>query len=95
MVKVVGTWPGAFQLDLTVRNTGTNAGAGWAASFDLANGMSVGQTWNGETTTTGSTATVRNMPWNGALAPSASATAGMILKGNPAGWTPTPTCSLS
>ncbi|ADJ49533.1 endoglucanase [Amycolatopsis mediterranei S699] len=94
-VTVTGKWPGQFQLDLTVRNRGTTSGTGWTASLGLAGGMSVAQTWNGVTTTTGTTATVRNASWNGALAPGAFATAGMILNGDPAGWTPTPTCSLT
>ncbi|MFE9750985.1 glycoside hydrolase family 44 protein [Saccharothrix saharensis] len=94
-LRVVNKWPGAFQVDLSVRNTGTTARTGWAANFTLRNGMSVSQTWNGETTTAGSTATVRNASWNGNLAPSATATAGMIINGDPDGWNPAPTCSLS
>ncbi|WP_158842832.1 glycoside hydrolase family 44 protein [Saccharothrix deserti] len=94
-VRITNKWQGGFQVDLTVRNTGTSATTGWAANFTLAGGMSVTQTWNGRSTTTGSEVTVRNASWNGKLAPTASATAGMTMKGDPTGWTPTPTCSLS
>ncbi|WP_306750040.1 cellulose binding domain-containing protein [Saccharothrix yanglingensis] len=95
VVRVVDKWPGAFRLDLTVRNTGTEPGTAWTATLTLAAGMSVGQTWNGQATTTGTKVTVKNAPWNDPLIPTATATAGMSVNGDPAGWNPTPTCSLS
>jgi lysophospholipase L1-like esterase len=91
-VNVVNSWPGQFQIDLVVRNTGTTSFTGWAVRFALASGMTLSQAWNTEVTQSLPNITARNVGWNATIAPATSVTVGMIINGNPAGWTPAPVC---
>ena len=91
-IRVVNSWQGGFQADIVVRNNGTAAMNGWTVRFGLAAGMSVQQAWNGVVSTTGLNVSVGNVGWNGSLAPASSATVGMIINGDPAGWNPNPVC---
>ena len=52
---------------MTVRN-GTTATTGWNVTWTFADGQTISQVWNGTSTQTGATVTVRNAAWNGALA---------------------------
>jgi cellulase/cellobiase CelA1 len=89
---VVGRWPGQFQIDVVVRNTGTSSFTGWAVRFGLGTGMSVSQSWNMELTRDGQTLTARPLSWNAMVPPAGSVTVGMILNGDPTGWAPNPSC---
>jgi endo-1,4-beta-xylanase len=61
---------------ITVTNTGTSAITSWTVTFTLPpNHTLVGQ-WNGVITNSGGTATAKNAPYNGTLAPGASTTFG-------------------
>jgi len=91
-IRVVNSWQGGFQADILVRNNGAAAMNGWTVRFGLAAGMSVQQAWNGVVSTTGQGVSVGNVGWNGSLAPASSATVGMIINGDPAGWSPNPVC---
>ncbi len=84
--RAVSTWPGGYQGEVTVK-AGASALSSWTVT---ASGMSVSTAWNGVATTSGSTATVRNAPYNGSLAPGGSTTFGFIGTGAPG--TPTLTC---
>jgi hypothetical protein len=48
----------------------------WSLTFDFPSGQTVGQLWNGQVTQAGSTVTVRNADWNGAVATGATASFG-------------------
>jgi lysophospholipase L1-like esterase len=91
-VRVANRWPGQFQIDIVVRNTGTATFTGWAARFALAAGMTVSQSWNSDLTQSLPSLTVRNLNWNATVAPGSSVTVGMIINGDPAGWTPAAVC---
>lgn len=91
-VRIVNRWPGGFQVEIVVRNPGTVPFAGWTVSFGLATGMSVSQAWNAEFSQSQLMVTVRDAGWNGTIAPGASTTVGMIINGDPTGWTPDPVC---
>jgi hypothetical protein len=82
--KVVSTWPGGFQADVAVANTGPAALTGWRVSWPLASGQSISQAWNGTLTTSGGTATVTNAAYNGALAPGSGTSFGVIASGGTA-----------
>jgi endoglucanase len=88
--QTTGSWSGGFQGQVTVK-AGNSAIAGWTVTWPLTSGQSITQAWNGELTTTGSTATVRNVSWNGALAAGATAQFGFLANG-PA-TTPAITCT--
>jgi dienelactone hydrolase len=84
------SWPGGFQGQVTV-TAGGSAINGWTVTWTLAGGQTVTQVWNGTLTTSGSTATVQNAAYNGALAAGASTTFGFLANGSPS--TPTLTCT--
>ncbi|WP_327010047.1 cellulose binding domain-containing protein [Dactylosporangium sp. NBC_01737] len=88
---VVGQWPGGFQGEVTVRNTGTGTFAGWTARYTYTGAERVTQAWGATVTQTGTAVTADNATWNGALAPGASATFGFIGSGTPT--TPPVTCA--
>ncbi|GLW31793.1 cellulose binding domain-containing protein [Actinoplanes regularis] len=92
--RVVNSWQGGFQAEVTVSNTGSAATTGWRVSWTLPAGQSISQVWNGSLTTGGGTATVTNATYNGSLAPGAGTTFGLLANGNAAN-TPTLTCALS
>ncbi|MER7283420.1 cellulose binding domain-containing protein [Dactylosporangium sp. NPDC000244] len=84
------TWEGGFQGEVTVKAGGA-AITGWTARWTLASGQSVSQVWNGRLTTSGSTASVANESYNGALAAGASTTFGFLATGTAT--TPAVTCT--
>ncbi|MFB4280434.1 fibronectin type III domain-containing protein [Nonomuraea sp. MTCD27] len=59
---------------LTVTNTGTSAITGWTVTFTLPAGHTLTGSWNGTTTVSGQTVTIRNTGHNGTLAPGAATT---------------------
>jgi cellulase/cellobiase CelA1 len=60
---------------------GNAAITGWTVTWTLAGGQSISQAWNGTLSVNGSTVTVRNVSWNGALAPHAAAQFGFLANG--------------
>ncbi|WP_255658558.1 cellulose binding domain-containing protein [Actinoplanes sp. L3-i22] len=91
--RVVNSWSGGFQAEVTVSNTGAAAITGWRVSWALPAGQSISQVWNGSLSTAGGTATVVNAAYNGSVAPGASTTFGLLAAGTPA--TPALTCAVS
>lgn len=85
--RALSSWPGGYQGEVTVK-AGASALTGWKVT---ASGLSVGSLWNGVATTSGSTTTVTNAPYNGAVAAGGTTSFGFIGTGT-AG-TPTLTCS--
>ncbi|GIF13436.1 cellulose binding domain-containing protein [Actinoplanes teichomyceticus] len=92
--RVVNSWPGGFQAEVTVSNTGTAATRGWRVSWTLPAGQSISQVWNGSLSTAGGAATVTDAGYNGSVAPGAGTTFGLIATGSPA-TTPALTCTVS
>jgi cellulase/cellobiase CelA1 len=60
---------------------GASAINGWTVTWTLAAGQAITQAWNGTLSVTGSTATVRNVSWNGSLAARATAQFGFLANG--------------
>ncbi|WP_411090200.1 cellulase family glycosylhydrolase [Streptomyces sp. 049-1] len=48
--RVVGEWPGGFQGEIVVRNTGTAAIAPWTLAFAFADGQTITNMWGGTAT---------------------------------------------
>jgi poly(3-hydroxybutyrate) depolymerase len=88
--RTVNSWPGGFQGEVTVR-AGTSAINGWTVSWTLGGGQSITQLWSGTLTTSGSSVTVRNASYNGAVPASGSTTFGFTANGTPS--SPAPTCT--
>ncbi|TDB78210.1 cellulose binding domain-containing protein [Micromonospora sp. KC721] len=88
--RTVNSWQGGFQGEVTVQ-AGSSAITSWTVQWALGSGQSITQLWSGTLTSSGSSVTVRNAPYNGALPASGSTTFGFIANGTPS--SPAPTCT--
>ncbi|WTZ05291.1 family 43 glycosylhydrolase [Micromonospora sp. NBC_01392] len=88
--RTTSTWSGGFQGEVTV-TAGTSAINGWTVGWSLAGGQSISQIWGGTLSTSGSTATVRNVSYNGSVPAAGSTTFGFLANGSPS--TPSLTCT--
>jgi Cellulose binding domain len=80
---VVNSWPGGYQLALTVTNTGTKAMTGWITSFAFADtSESVASSWNATVSLSGTKVTASNVGYNGSVAAGANTTFGMVVNGS-------------
>ncbi|MBL7253816.1 GH12 family glycosyl hydrolase domain-containing protein [Paractinoplanes lichenicola] len=70
------TWNTGLTANVTVANTGSTALNGWALAFTLPAGQSITSSWNAALTGSSGAVTARNIAWNGAIAPGASASFG-------------------
>ncbi|MET8362196.1 cellulose binding domain-containing protein [Micromonospora sp. NPDC005194] len=86
--RTINSWSGGFQGEVTV-TAGTAAINGWTVRWNLSSGQSISQVWNGTLSTSGSTATVRNVSYNGSLAPGGTTSFGFLGSGTPAAVSPT------
>jgi mannan endo-1,4-beta-mannosidase len=92
--SIVGQWPGGFQGEVKV-TAGTAAIKGWTATWTLASGQAVTQVWNATVTTSGSTATARNVSYNGGLGAGASTTFGFLGSSTGTNGVPAVSCAAS
>jgi cellulase/cellobiase CelA1 len=79
---VTNQWPGGFQGDVLVANTGTAPINGWTLNWTYANGQVISQLWNGSYTQSGAAVTVKDAGFNGTIAPNASAEFGFLASWN-------------
>jgi len=92
--SVMGQWPGGFQGDVRV-TAGGNAISGWTVTLTFPNGQAVTQAWNATVTTSGSTATARNVSYNGSLGAGGSTNFGFLGSWNGSNGAPTLSCTAS
>ncbi|MEV3933007.1 MULTISPECIES: cellulase family glycosylhydrolase [unclassified Streptomyces] len=74
--RVAGEWPGGFQGEITIRNTGASAISGWNLGFAFADGQTVTNMWGGTPTQSGSTVSVAPAGYTASIAANASVTLG-------------------
>jgi hypothetical protein len=74
--SVVSSWPGGFQGQVVVTNTGSATLNSWQLGWTFPGSQAVSNLWNGSFTQSGGHVTVTNQSYNGTLAPGASTTAG-------------------
>jgi hypothetical protein len=74
--SVTNSWPGGFQGQVVVTNTGSATLNGWQFGWTFADGQTINNLWNGNYDQSGGAVTVTNEPYNGTLAPGASTTVG-------------------
>ncbi|WP_307854440.1 cellulase family glycosylhydrolase [Micromonospora sp. C31] len=79
--RVTTSWSGGYQAEVAVKNTGTSATRNWTVTWTSPSGTSIGSLWSGRHTVSGSTVTVRNEAWNGALSPNGTTTFGFTANG--------------
>lgn len=76
--RVVGQWPGGFQGEIAVRNTGTAPISGWTLAFAFPDGQTVSTMWGGTPTQTGSTVSVAAASYTSAVPAGGTVTVGFI-----------------
>jgi hypothetical protein len=76
--EVTNSWPGGYQVQVTVRNDRTAGLSGWRVRWQLPAGHRISGLWNGTFTVDGSTVTVENAAWNAKLDADATTTFGLI-----------------
>ena len=86
-------WPGGFQGQVTVTNTGATATTAWTVTLTFANGQAVTQLWGARTTSTASPYTITNETYNATLVPNASTTFGFLASWTGTNTAPTLTCT--
>ncbi|WP_436521169.1 endo-1,4-beta-xylanase [Actinoplanes sp. HUAS TT8] len=80
--KITGSWPGGFQGDVKIANTGSSAIANWKLAWTFAGGQTISQLWNGTVAQSGSAVSVTGASWNATIAAGGSASVGFL-----ASWT--------
>ncbi|WP_125775290.1 cellulose binding domain-containing protein [Antribacter gilvus] len=84
--KQTGSWPGGFQGEVTVKNTGTTAVQAWRLAWTFGAGTTIQSAWGADVTQTGTSVLAKAPSWAQNLAPGASATIGFVggTSGTPA-----------
>jgi mannan endo-1,4-beta-mannosidase len=89
-----GQWPGGFQGDVRV-TAGGSAITGWTVTLTFPSGQRVTQAWNATVTTSGATATARNVSYNGNLGAGASTNFGFLGSWTGSNGAPALSCSAT
>jgi endo-1,4-beta-xylanase len=76
--RVTGSWPGGFQGDVKVANTGSAALTSWKLTWSFTGGQQISQLWGGTPTQSGAAVTVGNAAWNGNIAAGGSTSLGFL-----------------
>jgi hypothetical protein len=66
------TWPGHFQINMRITNTGSVPINRWELKFSFANGQTLDGGWNGDFVQDDRKVTVDNANWNSAIPPGGS-----------------------
>src|SRR5690606_38221916 len=89
----VNEWPGGFQGEVLVANTGTTATSSWTVTLSFPNGQRITQIWNARTSSTASPYTIVNEVYNGLIPPGGNTTFGFL--GSWAGSNANPTAACT
>jgi len=76
--RVTGSWPGGFQGEVKVANTGRAALTSWRLSWQFTGGQQISQLWGGALTQSGAAVTVGNAAWNSSLPAGGSTSFGFL-----------------
>ena len=80
--RTVNSWQGGFEGEVTV-TAGSAAVNGWTVRWTFGGGQAITQVWSGTLAATGSSVSIRNASYNGALSAAASTTFGFLANGTP------------
>ena len=69
-------WQGGFTANVSIGNTGSTAINGWTLTFTFPGDQKITNAWNGIATQTGENVTIKNEPYNAAIAPAGSTSLG-------------------
>jgi glycosyl hydrolase family 12/cellulose binding protein with CBM2 domain len=73
---VVSSWPGGFQGQVVVRNTGSAALSGWQLGWTFPGSQQISNLWNGSYTQTGATVAVTSASYDSSVPAGGTATVG-------------------
>ncbi|WP_344126571.1 cellulose binding domain-containing protein, partial [Luedemannella flava] len=90
--KLIGSWPGGFQGEVTVKNNGSSTINGWTVPMGLPSGVSISSLWSGVQSANSGSITVKNAPYNGTVAGNGSTTFGFVANGS-SSTAPTVSCT--
>lgn len=80
---MTNSWPGGYQLQLTVSNQGAAASSTWTAGFSFADtAESVTSSWNAAVSQSGQQVTASSESYNGAIPVGGSTSWGMVVTGS-------------
>lgn len=91
--QVINSWPDGFQGEIMIMNHTTATWTEWTASWTWPSGQSIAQLWNGTHTSSGTSVTVTNAPYNGAVDPGGTTTFGFLASTTGTNALPTVTCT--
>ncbi|WP_031479871.1 cellulase family glycosylhydrolase [Streptomyces bicolor] len=81
--RVTNEWPGGFQGEIVLRNTGSAAINGWTLRWTFPDGQRVSNLWGGTATQSGAEVSVASVSYTATIAPAGSVTLGFTAtKGN-------------
>ncbi|MFH8798349.1 cellulase family glycosylhydrolase [Streptomyces sp. NPDC017936] len=87
--RVVGEWPGGFQGEITLRNTGSAPVSGWTLGFAFANGQTISSMWGGTPAQSGGAVTVTPASYTSTVPAGGSVTIGFLGNKGTANTAPT------
>ncbi|GHE61915.1 hypothetical protein GCM10017771_85260 [Streptomyces capitiformicae] len=76
--RATNEWPGGFQGEIVIRNTGTTAVNGWTLAFAFADGQTITNMWGGTPTQTGADVRVAAASYTAGIPAGGSVTVGFI-----------------
>jgi len=74
--SLVNSWPGGFQGQTVIKNTGSSAVNGWTLAWTFPGDQKITQLWNGAYTQSGEAVRVTNASYNATIPPGGTATVG-------------------
>ncbi|GAB2853744.1 protein kinase domain-containing protein [Lentzea nigeriaca] len=92
--EVTNSWPGGYQVEVTVRNTSPRGLSGWTVTWQPPAGHTIGNLWNGTLTQKATSVTVTNAGHNAVLPTGGTTTFGFVAAG-PEPARPAVTCSTA
>jgi len=81
--QVTNSWPGHFQAQVTVTNSGGLPLNGWSVAWTFAHGQAIAQIWNGALVQQGAMITVDSVSYNESVDAQKSTSFGFIGSGRP------------
>ena len=79
--SVTNSWPGGFQGQIVISVSG-NPVSSWKASWTWPSGQTLNSGWSAVFTTSGTSVTAANEPYNGSISPGGSVTIGFTANGS-------------
>jgi hypothetical protein len=81
--SLVNSWPGGYQLQLTVQNTGTTPSTGWTAGFSFGDSAeTIASSWSATVSQSGQRVSASNANYDGTIPAGGTVTWGMVVNGN-------------